>query len=179
MPLAISRQQTGTNVAQTVSAVTNLINTELVIAESRTITNTTAASVSDVHNADLPTNVVQIVNAITNLTTTELTLVESRTITNTTAASVSDVHNADLPTNVAQGVFTVDSLPANITLREALAPTVTFAITPVIGTIDQSTLTKHNIIPTPTFALTDGNLISIGTGSGGSTTNVQEWTIGT
>jgi len=179
MPLAISREKTGTNVGLVVSAVTNLTTTELTIVESSTVPSTVTLPVSDVHNADLPINVVQVVNAVTNLVTTELTIVESRTVPSTTAASVSDVNNADLPVNVGTLVLTVDSLPANMTLREALAPTVTFAVTPVLGTIYSDSLTKHNIIPTPTFALTDGNLISIGTGSGGSTTNVQEWTIGT
>jgi hypothetical protein len=177
MPVAISRQQTGTNVGLVVAAVTNLTNTEVVLAESNTISSLVAVTLDNLFGNIGLTK--QVVSAVTNLTNTELTIAESRTLTNTTAAAVSDVHNADLPVNVAQAVYAVDSQPSTMTLREALAPTVSFAVTPVIGTIYPDSLTKHNIIPTPTFALTDGNLISIGTGSGGSTTNVQEWTIGT
>jgi hypothetical protein len=178
MPLAISREKTGTNVGLVVAAVTNLTNTEVVLTESNTISGLVAVTLDNLFGNIGLTK--QVVSAVTNLTNTELTIAESRTLTNTTAATtVSNVNNADLPVNVAQVVYAVDSQPSTMTLREALAPTVTFAVTPVIGNTDQSALTKHNIIPTPTFALTDGNLISIGTGSGGSTTNVQEWTMGT
>ena len=80
-----------------------------------------------------------------------------------------------------QAVTTITNIPGTqLTIAESLTDieNIRIAVDDMFGTTG---LTRHTIIPTPTFALTDGVLISIGTGSGGGgqSTNVQEWSLGT